>query len=137
MFRKSGTYSIELPYNLVKGWIWPSFTPKEIACKGTGLIYIDKPSMDKLQKFRDLVGVPVIVNSGYRSEQHNKAVGGAVNSFHRKGKAFDIRITPSLPRSVIHEAAIKVGFMGFGDYDSFVHIDTGSPRYWDERKKEK
>lgn len=135
--RKEGTYAIEIPYTEVKGWRWPNFTPKEIACKGSGLIYIDPPSMDALQRFRDAVGVPVIINSAYRSESHNKAVGGAPNSFHRKGKAFDIRITSSLPRALIHEAAKKVGFMGFGDYDTFVHIDTGPPRYWDDRKKEK
>lgn len=132
--RKQGTYAIEIHHTLVKGWKWPNFSPKEIACKGDGLIFIDVPSMDALQRFRDLAGVPVIVNSGYRSPEYNKKVGGAKNSMHLYGKAFDIRITPKLSRNQIHTYAKQAGFTGFGDYDTFVHIDTGLTRYWDDRK---
>lgn len=127
--------SDEIHYTEVKDWHWPNFTPKEIACKGTGLILVDPYSMDCLQFFRKIVGVPVIINSAYRSEAHNKAVGGAKNSQHRLGKAFDIRITDSLPREKIHRAAKAAGFNGFGNYNTFVHIDTrDSHAYWDERK---
>lgn len=132
--RKEGTFSIEVHPDQVKGWRWKNFTPQELACKGNGLIYIDAPSMDALQKFRELVGVPVIVNSAYRSPAHNKAIGGALNSMHLYGKAFDIRITPQLSRTHIHTYAKQAGFTGFGDYNTFVHVDTGAPRYWDDRK---
>lgn len=115
-------------------WQWPNFTPKEIACKGTGELLVDFASMDALQDFRGFVGVPVTINSAYRSEKHNKAVGGSPNSQHRLGKAFDIRITKSLTRDMIHKGAKKAGFNGFGDYLSFVHIDTrDAPAYWDYR----
>jgi zinc D-Ala-D-Ala carboxypeptidase len=118
----------------MRDWRWPNFMPHEIACKGTGLLIIDPESMDKLQAFRNAVGIPFRPNSAYRSESHNKRVGGAKNSQHRLGKAFDIPITSRMTRELIHEKAKEVGFTGFGDYNAFVHIDTGRARYWDGRK---
>ena len=44
-----------------------------------------------LQVIRNELKLPVIVNSGYRSTEVNKAVGGSSNSFHTKGLAADIR----------------------------------------------
>lgn len=45
-----------------------------------------------LDPIRDYVIEPIYINSGYRSEQLNKAVGGVSDSQHRKGQAADIRI---------------------------------------------
>lgn len=44
-----------------------------------------------LQKIRDYIDQPIIINSGYRSPAVNKAVGGANNSSHMYGLAADIR----------------------------------------------
>ena len=35
------------------------------------------------------------INSGYRCESHNKAIGGGVNSAHLRGLALDIQINNS------------------------------------------
>lgn len=121
-------------YSQVKNWRWPNFTPAEIACKGTGEILVNEEALDRLQFFRKVLGLPVLINSAYRSERHNQAVGGAPKSKHRQGIAFDIRITPALTRELIHKGAKVAGFGGIGDYDGFVHIDTGPARYWDLRK---
>ncbi len=43
-----------------------------------------------LQPLRELYGKPIIVNSGFRSQAVNKAVGGAKNSQHAFGEAADI-----------------------------------------------
>lgn len=45
-----------------------------------------------LQPLRDYVGAPVHINSGYRSPELNRAVGGVKNSQHSRGEACDIRI---------------------------------------------
>lgn len=45
-----------------------------------------------LDPLREAIGKPIKVNSGYRSEKLNKAVGGAKNSDHLKGCAADITI---------------------------------------------
>lgn len=45
-----------------------------------------------LQPIRDSWKSPIIVNSAFRSEAVNKAVGGVKNSQHRLGEAADITI---------------------------------------------
>lgn len=42
------------------------------------------------EPIRALLGVPLQVNSGYRSPELNKAVGGAKDSAHTRGEAVDI-----------------------------------------------
>lgn len=115
-------------------WRWPNFTPKEIACKGSGEILIDPHALDLLQLFREKLGVPFTPNSAYRSMEHNKRVGGSENSMHMHGRAFDVPIKKGMTAEKIKKAARMVGFTGIGHYNTFVHIDTGAPRYWDLRK---
>jgi hypothetical protein len=43
-----------------------------------------------LDKVREMWGKPIGVNSGYRSPELNRAVGGAKNSQHLRGEASDI-----------------------------------------------
>ena len=45
-----------------------------------------------LEELRACAGVPIIINSGYRSPQLNKKVGGAATSNHLTGCAVDIRV---------------------------------------------
>jgi len=114
-------------------WHWPSFSPAEIACRGTGAIKINTEAMDKLQSLRNRLGKPLIVRSGYRSPSHNRAVGGAPASKHILGTAFDIAMSNHDP--VAFEAAARaVGFLGFGYYprSGFMHIDLGPARSWGE-----
>ena len=44
-----------------------------------------------LEVLRDKVGHPIVINSGYRSQQLNRKVGGAPTSNHLTGCAVDIR----------------------------------------------
>lgn len=58
----------------------------------------DNPTIERMQalmdecldKVREMWGEPIGVNSGYRSYELNKAVGGAKNSQHLRGEAADI-----------------------------------------------
>jgi hypothetical protein len=117
-----------------KDWRWPSFSPREIACKGTGKLVIDDEALDKLQKLRDALGKPLVLTSAYRSPSHNKNVGGAKNSRHMQGDAFDVMMTNHDPYA-FESAARNVGFSGFGFYQKsgFMHIDTGPERSWGKR----
>ena len=45
-----------------------------------------------LQPIRDALEKPIKVNSAYRSEKVNKAVGGVSNSQHRLGEAADLTL---------------------------------------------
>ncbi|MBC7140410.1 MAG: DUF882 domain-containing protein [Defluviimonas sp.] len=115
-------------------WRWPSFSPAEIACRGTGAIRINTEAMDRLQSLRNRLGKPLIVRSAYRSPEHNRAVGGATRSRHLDGAAFDIAMTNHDP-AAFEAAARAVGFLGFGFYprSGFMHIDLGPARSWGER----
>jgi hypothetical protein len=112
-------------------WRWPSFSPREIASKGEGELLVDDHAMDKLQALRDALGKPLILTSAYRSPKHNKRVGGAKNSRHMQGDAFDVRMDNHDPHE-FEAAARKIGFTGFGYYpkSGFMHIDLGPARSW-------
>lgn len=112
-------------------WRWPNFSPAEIACRGTGKILVNADALDRLQELRVMLGKPLIVNSAYRSPEHNRTVGGARASKHLEGTAFDISMANHDPVAFI-AAARKAGFKGIGTYprSNFVHIDTGPARRW-------
>lgn len=112
-------------------WHWPNFSPREIASKREGEIRIDTDAMNKLQKLRERLGVPMVITSAYRSAAHNRAVGGASASQHLYGKAFDVVMANHDP-AAFEQAARAVGFTGFGYYpkQGFMHIDTGPSRVW-------
>ena len=114
-------------------WHWPNFSPAEIACRGTGKLVINEDALDRLQALRAALGRPMIVNSGYRSAEHNKRVGGAPGSMHLQGRAFDISMANHDPAAFI-TAARAAGFTGIGTYprSNFVHVDTGPTRSWGE-----
>lgn len=81
-----------------------------------------------LQVLRDHFGLPIHINSGYRSPSHNKSIGGVKGSQHVFGKAADIVIKGKTPTE-IHETIerlISEGKMeqgGLGLYLTFVHYD--------------
>jgi hypothetical protein len=52
-----------------------------------------------LEEVRSLLGVPIIITSGYRSPALNKAVGGSVGSQHMRGEAADF-IAPAFGDSL-------------------------------------
>ena len=60
-------------------WWWRDFSPAEIACRGTGKLLVHEEAL------RDRLGKPLIVTSGYRSPEHNRAVGGACRHGPRAG----------------------------------------------------
>lgn len=49
-----------------------------------------------LQPLRDAWGKPITINSGYRCEKLNKAVGGVPTSQHTKGQAADCGVDDPL-----------------------------------------
>lgn len=74
--------------------------------------------------------VPVI--SAYRDPKHNADVGGAKNSQHIHGNAFDLDVShmPYDERLRLAELARGAGFNGFGFYGNSMHFDIGPARYW-------
>ena len=83
---------------------------------------------ENLQVLRDFVGVPIKINSSYRSLSHNAKIGGSKSSQHLFAKAADIVIESKSPEQVanIIKALISEGKMkqgGIGVYNTFTHYD--------------
>lgn len=89
----------------------------------------------KVQKLRvELLGDggKFIINSGYRDENYNKAVGGAKNSYHMARMAVDINVNvySTSDRVNFIKAASRLNFGGIGVYPTFIHVDIGKRRTW-------
>ena len=105
----------------------PNFKVREFACKdGTDKILIDLELLALLQLIRDTMGTPITINSGYRTAKHNKRVGGASNSYHLYGRAFDC---DSENNNKFGYLANGLGIKGIIHYDTFTHIDTRTAIY--------
>ena len=106
------------------------FKEKEFACKCCGQL----PPLARenvkalvaviLDPVREKLGMPVVVNSGYRCPKHNKEVGGVKNSQHLKGEAadigpagfkFDLRSSSFAPRKSSSELNSSLGLASVQD----------------------
>lgn len=88
-----------------------------------------------LQKIRNHFGAPVIVNSGFRCEKLNQAIGGSVTSQHMKGEAADFRVLGIDLQEVFDWICQDSGIL-FGqlilegivaNQPSWIHISLGAP----------
>jgi uncharacterized protein YcbK (DUF882 family) len=107
-----------------------SFTLGELASKdGADIVIVHPALLIGLQALRDVLNKPIKINSGYRSPEHNKAIGGASNSLHTLGLAADVVVDGVTP---IHIASIArdLGFGGVKAYPTFTHVDVGKIRTW-------
>ena len=90
----------------------------------------------ELEKIRAAFNLPVKINSGYRSPEHNKRIGGASDSQHMKGTAADFTIPGRTPKQIgiVLEGLIKDGKIkqgGLGIYANWVHYDIrGTKARW-------
>lgn len=104
----------------------PHFKVSEFACSdGTDTVFVSPTLLSVLEKIRVHFGKPVKINSGYRTEAKNKAVGGAAYSQHKYGLAADIIINGVPPAKVAEYAeTLLPNTGGIGIYKTFTHIDV-------------
>lgn len=111
-----------------------NFTSEEFRCKcPCQRLVVDARLVRAVQQIRDLAGVSVTINSGYRCSEHNKAVGGEPNSEHMTGRAADISATVGVDR--LRELArdiIYIHGIGTDRERGFLHVDVrdGSRVEW-------
>jgi uncharacterized protein YcbK (DUF882 family) len=87
----------------------------------------------EVQQALSLVGIrqPLVITSGYRSPQTNAATEGAArNSMHLYAKAADMYVPGLSMRDLFDTCWSRSVSGGMGYYDSHVHLDTGSRRWW-------
>jgi hypothetical protein len=110
--------------------------PQGYACKdgkdSMRMHYGTALAFEKLTK--DFGKGKLTVYSAYRTPEYNATLPGAApNSQHIQGRALDVSRGSMGGRSGEQEFLTKAaqdGFVGFGYYDQFFHIDTGTGRYW-------
>ena len=108
--------------------MWPGdhFRRHEFACKcGCGLDAVDAELLAVLDRMRRHFNAPVIVTSGCRCVDHNRAVGGAGGSYHLRGQAADVIAMGRAPEQVAEWLmAMHPDRYGIGNYRRWTHIDV-------------
>lgn len=85
------------------------------------IVNLQKLCVRLLQPLRERYSEAFIINSGFRSLQLNKAVGGVASSQHTRGQAADVKVKE--PRALLAEL-LKSG-LNFDQailYPSFLHL---------------
>ena len=100
------------------------FKESEFACRCCGVTKPSSELMAVLELVRMHFNAPVTVNSSYRCEKHNAAVGGKPNSAHTRGYAADIACTDSHARWLIKRALYAAGAKRIGHHERFIHVDV-------------
>jgi hypothetical protein len=109
----------------------PASGNQGLACKdGKNSLVIHYATAQALEDLSNKLGKKLSITSAYRSPEYNSRIGGAGNSMHMYGRAFDISLRSIGDVRTFVQTAVKCGFVGFGLYDSFIHIDTGTGRCW-------
>lgn len=85
---------------------------------------MDETFVKMLDELRARCGIPLMISSGYRTEAHNKKVGGVDSSSHTSGHAADIKCRSSVTRAKILKVAYAMGFRRIGVASTFVHLDN-------------
>jgi zinc D-Ala-D-Ala carboxypeptidase len=123
---------------------WPLrwFTPREVACKGSGQIKLYLPFGKLMDEIRDAYGRPIIPNSWYRSPSHNAAESDTgYDGPHTTGAAVDIRCYGKDAFALVAIATRlgvkRIGVSQKGSHEKrFVHLDmaertgSGFPSPW-------
>ena len=117
-----------------KEYLSKNFQVKEFACNdGTDFLQVDLELIPIIQRFREYVESPVSINSAYRTKSYNQKVGGASNSYHLYGRAFDVGFSSAYKYLTSVRAmcdffnTLKV--KGIIQYSWGCHIDTRDSTY--------
>jgi uncharacterized protein YcbK (DUF882 family) len=79
--------------------------------------------LEKLDLARGYSNVPYVINSGFRTPEHNAEVGGVPGSSHLTGWASDIRTDSSNRRFLVLKGLIEAGYNRIGIGRNFIHVD--------------
>ena len=116
---------------LGKYFDWHELCPKSVPSDPKIVANLRMLCSRILDPLREAIRSPLIITSGYRSAEHNEAVGGAKHSYHVLGMAADVtcgyaRWTP-LEIAKVAGTISAVGGLGLyapiNRLGSFIHVD--------------
>lgn len=126
-------------------WIWGDyFDPFEVLPPKTkDEKWICPCIMDRVFEFRKELGSIVVVNdyawggsfkySGFRFFHQNVLVGGARNSFHKMGRALDLKFVEVKPSEVVQLCREYFNGVIFYRHKNFIHVDNRNDKYFEVR----
>ena len=100
------------------------FRAREFQTGNCNIVIVSNVLLKVLDGLRDKIGEPIYINSGYRTPEHNKAVGGSTLSYHMYGMAADIRANKHTPKQlydILNE--MLAGWGGIEEHETFLHVD--------------
>lgn len=100
------------------------FSIDEFRCSCCDKEEMRESTLTMLDKAREIAGVPFVITSGYRCEEHNRNVGGSPTSSHLYGWAVDIQAQGDRNRFAILQGLVKAGFTRIGIAKNFIHADN-------------
>lgn len=109
------------------------FSPSEFRrCNPPCFITDMKPEfLELLDNVREKAGIPMVLNSAYRSKAYEFSKGRNGTSTHCKGTAVDVRANASANVFKIVKAALECGFRRIGIGNRFVHLDVDPDKVQD------
>ena len=120
-----------------KTFLSPHFTLEELTTTKTGITNIPNDNdvnqlrnlcNDILEPLREKLGCPLFVDSGFRSQAVNEAVGGVPTSQHKLGQAADIHSSVQTSRiwdainSLVINGSLNIGQCIWYRKSNFIHV---------------
>lgn len=85
---------------------------------------MDQAFLALMDRVREAAGIPLVLNSAYRSKEYEKKMKRPGTSSHCEGKALDIRCSTSQNRYKIIKAALECGIRRIGVGKNYIHLDN-------------
>lgn len=109
----------------MQGMLSKYFRAREFQAGGCNIVIVSKVLLKILDDLRDKIGEPIYINSGYRTPEHNKAVGGSTLSYHMYGMAADIRADKHTPKQLYNILDEWMeGWGGLEEHETYLHVDV-------------
>ena len=104
------------------------FTDDEFRCPDCGLFIPNDELRTLLQKAREALGRPMIIESGTRCAIHNAQVGGVKDSAHTTGEAADIRCLADDTRWALLKIFFLLGVKRLEVGKTWIHVDVSKTK---------
>ena len=110
-----------------KNFLYSEFDQKDMP--ESGMRFMDKDFLIRLDELRNACGFPFVIASGYRSPEYNASVSTTgLTGPHTTGKAADIYVYGENTHKFLEEAFAMKCFTGVGVSQKgirrFIHLDT-------------
>lgn len=105
---------------------YPHFSEEEfrLATPSCEIDQMDPSFMEAVERIRERSGVPMRVNSAFRSPEYERSKGRSSNSYHCDGRALDVHCLNSVSRYKLVEACMHFGELSMVLHPTYIHFDN-------------